>query len=83
MNLESDREEIANSGLVPQLGMMLRALWAAPVRNVLFLLSGALFLVIAVTAYGQIRLNSWNQPSMMRYRAATLRSSWINWVSLA
>jgi len=62
MNLESNTEEIANSGLVPQLGMMARALWAAPVRNTLFWLSGSLFLVIAVTAYGQIRLNSWNQP---------------------
>jgi putative ATP-binding cassette transporter len=66
MNLESNTgkntEEIANSGLVPQLGMMARALWAAPVRNTLFLLSGALFLVIAVTAFGQIRLNNWNQP---------------------
>ncbi len=62
MNVESTTEEIANSGLVPQLGMMLRALWAAPVRNTLLLLAGALFAVIAVTAYGQIRLNTWNQP---------------------
>jgi putative ATP-binding cassette transporter len=66
MNLESttekNTEEIADSGLVPQLGMMARALWAAPVRNRLFWLSGALFLVIAVTAFGQIRLNNWNQP---------------------
>jgi vitamin B12/bleomycin/antimicrobial peptide transport system ATP-binding/permease protein len=62
MNLESNTEEIANSGLVPQLGMMTRALWAAPVRNTLFLLSAALFLVIAVSAFGQIRLNNWNQP---------------------
>src|ERR1700704_2341905 len=62
MNRESNTEEIANSGLVPQLGMMVRALWAAPVRNTLFWLSGSLFLVIAVTAYGQIRLNNWNQP---------------------
>jgi putative ATP-binding cassette transporter len=62
MNRESNSEEIANSGLVPQLGTMVRALWAAPVRNTLFWLSGALFLVIAVTAYGQIRLNNWNQP---------------------
>jgi putative ATP-binding cassette transporter len=52
----------ADYGLVPQLGMMARALWAAPVRNLLFWLSGALFAVIALTAYGQIRLNSWNQP---------------------
>jgi vitamin B12/bleomycin/antimicrobial peptide transport system ATP-binding/permease protein len=62
MNRKSITEESANSGLVPQLGMMVRALWAAPVRNGLFLLSGALFLVVAATAYGQIRLNSWNQP---------------------
>ncbi|HXA37253.1 MAG TPA: ABC transporter ATP-binding protein/permease [Steroidobacteraceae bacterium] len=62
MNLESDPEEIANSRLLPQLGMMVRALWAAPVRNTLFLLAGALFLVVAVSAYGQIRLNDWNKP---------------------
>jgi len=62
MNRETNNEESANSGLVPQLGMMTRALWAAPVRNTLLLLSGALFTVIAVTAYGQIRLNNWNQP---------------------
>lgn len=58
----SAKEEVADSGLVPQLGMMLRALWAAPARTVLLLLAVAVFLVIAVTAYGQIRLNRWNQP---------------------
>ena len=62
MNRETTTEESANSGLVPQLGMMIRALWAAPVSNTLLLLSGALFAVVAVTAYGQIRLNNWNQP---------------------
>ena len=62
MNRETTAEESANSGLLPQLGMMIRALWAAPVRNTLFLISGALFVDIAATAYGQIRLNSWNQP---------------------
>jgi putative ATP-binding cassette transporter len=62
MNRKSNPDEIANSGLVPQLGMMIRALWAAPVRNTLFFLSGALFLVVAVSAYGQIRLNDWNRP---------------------
>src|ERR1700674_4986274 len=59
---QADAEEIADARLVPQLQMMARALWAAPVRNTLFLLSGSIFLVIAATAYGQIRLNSWNQP---------------------
>jgi vitamin B12/bleomycin/antimicrobial peptide transport system ATP-binding/permease protein len=58
----SDAQEVANARLVPQFLMMARALWAAQVRNKLLLLSGALFLVIAATAYGQIRLNSWNQP---------------------
>jgi vitamin B12/bleomycin/antimicrobial peptide transport system ATP-binding/permease protein len=62
MNVESNTEETANSGLVPQLRMMILALWASPVRNTLFLLSGALFVVVAATAYGQIRLNTWNQP---------------------
>jgi putative ATP-binding cassette transporter len=62
MNLESNSEEIANSRLLPQLGMMVRALWTAPVRNKLIYLSGALFVVIAAAAYGQIRLNNWNQP---------------------
>jgi hypothetical protein len=53
MKSESTPEEIANSGLVPQLGTMIGALWAAPVRNTLFVLSGALFIDIAATAYGQ------------------------------
>ncbi|MDP8985526.1 MAG: ABC transporter ATP-binding protein/permease [Pseudomonadota bacterium] len=57
-----DSEEIAQSGLAPQMGMLGRALWAAPVRNVLLLLGAALFVVIVASAYGQIRLNSWNQP---------------------
>src|SRR5580704_12424526 len=55
-------EELANSRLLPQLATMARALWAAPVRNKLFFLSVSIFFVIAATAYGQIRLNTWNQP---------------------
>jgi putative ATP-binding cassette transporter len=55
-------EEIAQAGLWPQLGMMHRALWASPVRNTLLVLASSIFLIVAVTAYGQIRLNSWNQP---------------------
>ncbi|SRR5579859_170590 len=61
-NRKTDTEDQAKSGLLPQLYMMARALWAAPVRNTLFALSVSLFLVIAATAYGQIRLNNWNQP---------------------
>jgi len=58
----SDAEEIAQAGLFPQMRMMVRALWASSVRNVLLVLAVSLFLIIAATAYGQIRLNSWNQP---------------------
>jgi len=50
------------TGLVPQLSMMIRALLASPVRNTLFLLGALISTVIAATAYGQIRLNRWNQP---------------------
>ncbi len=50
------------AGLLPQLGMMIRALMTSAVRNTLFLLGGLIFLVIVATAYGQIRLNRWNQP---------------------
>ena len=57
-----DPEEIAQAGLLPQMGMMSRALWASRVRNVLLVLGVSLFLIIAATTYGQIRLNSWNQP---------------------
>ncbi|MBS0420571.1 MAG: ABC transporter ATP-binding protein/permease [Proteobacteria bacterium] len=56
------QEEAAQSGLIPQLAMMFRALLDSHVRNTLFLLIGALIAVVAATAYGQIRLNTWNQP---------------------
>ena len=57
-----DSDEIAGSRLVPQVGMMLKAFWASPVRNTLLCLAAVIFLVIVATAYGQIRLNRWNQP---------------------
>jgi putative ATP-binding cassette transporter len=41
---------------------MARALWGSQVRNRLFVLWGALLVIIGATAYGQIRLNRWNQP---------------------
>jgi putative ATP-binding cassette transporter len=57
-----DSGEIAGSRLVPQVGMMLKAFWASPARNTLLWLAGVIFLVIVATAYGQIRLNRWNEP---------------------
>jgi putative ATP-binding cassette transporter len=58
----SDIDEAAHQGLVPQLSMMVGALVASPVRNTLLTLGLGLIAVILITAYGQIRLNSWNQP---------------------
>ncbi len=55
-------DEPAGAGLVLQLRIMARALLGSPVRNVLFVLWAALVIVIGATAYGQIRLNRWNQP---------------------
>jgi putative ATP-binding cassette transporter len=54
--------EAAYSGLVPQLQMIVRALLGSPVGKSLVALIAAIFGVIAATAYGQVRLNSWNQP---------------------
>jgi putative ATP-binding cassette transporter len=55
-------EEIAQAALWPQMSMMRRALWASPVRKPLLALALCIFLIVAATAYGQIRLNGWNQP---------------------
>src|SRR5690242_16963110 len=57
-----DDSDDGGAGLLAQLGMMIRALFASSVRNTLFLLGGLIFMVIVATAYGQIRLNRWNQP---------------------
>src|SRR3954453_22049578 len=57
-----DGDDIAGSRLMPQLGMMRKAFWASPVRNTLLWFAGATFLIIVATAYGQIRLNRWNEP---------------------
>ena len=48
--------------LLSQLDMMIRALLLSPLRNRLFVIGGAIFLVIVATTYAQIRLNRWNQP---------------------
>jgi putative ATP-binding cassette transporter len=58
----SEAEEAAASGLIRQLGMMMRALRRSPVAKTLVFLVIAVILVIVATAYGQIRLNRWNKP---------------------
>src|ERR1700730_6148131 len=52
----------AGRRLLPQMLMMCRTLWAAPERNKIVLLGVALVAVIGATAFGQVKLNAWNQP---------------------
>lgn len=42
--------------------MMARAFVASPQSRTLFMLGGAIVVVLIATAYGQIRLNAWNKP---------------------
>ena len=49
-------------GLAPLFTMMVRAFLHSPQGVVLLILSGATFVVVGATAYGQIRLNAWNKP---------------------
>lgn len=55
-------ETTHTTDVVSQLEMMIRALWASHARNAILWLSGTAFAVIGATAYGQVRLNHWNQP---------------------
>src|SRR3569833_167152 len=58
-----ERSRISGQADLPsQLDMMIRALLGSPLRNRLFVIGGAVFLVIVATTYAQIRLNRWNQP---------------------
>jgi putative ATP-binding cassette transporter len=51
-----------HANLLSQLDMMIRAMLASPLRNRLFGVGGAIFLVVVATTYAQIRLNRWNRP---------------------
>src|SRR6204780_4319704 len=57
-----DADEAAHSGLVPQLGMMVRTGLASPVGKKIIWLMVGIFVDIVATTYGQIRLNRWNKP---------------------
>jgi putative ATP-binding cassette transporter len=59
---DSQVARAAQARLVSQLEMMIRALWASPARNAIFSLTAAAAAVVVITAYGQVRLNRWNQP---------------------
>ncbi|MGH8202691.1 MAG: ABC transporter ATP-binding protein/permease [Steroidobacteraceae bacterium] len=52
----------AEASLLSQLDMMLRALWGSPARSAIAAITGAAIAVVVASAYGQVRLNRWNQP---------------------
>ena len=52
----------ASLGFLPQLGLVIRAIFSSPVGKSLTVLMVVIILVIVATAYGQIRLNSWSKP---------------------
>ncbi len=54
--------ETARLGFGHQLGLMVRTIFGSPVRKTLWVLVTLIILVVAATAYGQIRLNGWNRP---------------------
>jgi putative ATP-binding cassette transporter len=54
--------EPAHLGLARQVGLMSRTIFGSPVGKTLMLLLATIILVVAATAYGQIRLNGWNKP---------------------
>ncbi len=55
-------DRVAESRLAPQMAMMARTFWASSERNHVLLLGLGLVAVIGVSAFGQVRLNAWNQP---------------------
>jgi len=54
--------KLAHPGFLRQLTLMIRAISSSPVGKKIAILLMAIVLVILATAYGQIRLNSWNKP---------------------
>src|ERR1700722_16597721 len=54
--------EAAHVGLLRQMGLIIRTIFGSPVGKSLMVLVAVIILVVAATAYGQIRLNGWNKP---------------------
>jgi len=53
-NSPADKDEIAESGLAPQLAMMSRGLWASPTRNTVALLAYNLKRLMQILGIGQM-----------------------------
>jgi vitamin B12/bleomycin/antimicrobial peptide transport system ATP-binding/permease protein len=54
--------DFTKDSLFSQVARMSAAFWASRERNQLLMLAVGLVVVVAATAYMQIRLNAWNQP---------------------
>ena len=54
--------DFTKDNLISQIRRMAAAFWASRERNQLLLLAMGLVVVVAATAYMQIRLNAWNRP---------------------
>jgi putative ATP-binding cassette transporter len=61
-NLQGNEQVGYDLSLFFRLRMMFSAFWNSPVRIKIISLTVALFLIILVTAYVQVLLNSWNAP---------------------
>jgi putative ATP-binding cassette transporter len=59
---EAPSDDTAQTGLVHQVSLIVRAIAVSGVGRVLVAIIVGLFLVIVATAYMQIRLNAWNKP---------------------
>jgi putative ATP-binding cassette transporter len=59
---KASKGDTSHQGLLRQMVMITRAIFASPVGKTLWLLVAAVVLIIIATAYGQIRLNRWNKP---------------------
>ena len=62
LQTEAEAADEAHTGLRSQLGMMLGAAYRSRTGKRVIVLAVSIFLVVVITAYGQIRLNSWNKP---------------------
>ena len=54
--------EIAQLGFGRQVGLVVRTIFSSPAAKKITVLLAVILLVVAATAYGQIRLNGWNKP---------------------
>jgi putative ATP-binding cassette transporter len=58
----SSAKTTSHTGLVAQLSLLTGTVRRSPLGRPLAALMAGIFIVVALTAYAQIRLNSWNQP---------------------